>query len=93
MLVLTRSEVIAVHELVTVAEVTTSDRGLSVEVPLDSEISGLSRQSVSIAMACTPSGSRCCATAPGNSTEPSCNESAGRCRTRWAVDDHRNLWR
>ena len=46
MLVLTRDEVIAVRELVTVAEVTTSDRGLSVEVPLDSEISGLSRQSV-----------------------------------------------
>lgn len=45
-LVLTRDEVIAVRELVTVAEVTTSDRGLSVEVPLDSEISGLSRQSV-----------------------------------------------
>ena len=45
-LVLTRSEVIAVRELVTVAEVTTSDRGLSVEVPLDSGISGLSRQSV-----------------------------------------------
>ena len=45
-LVLTRSEVIAVRELVTVAEVTTSDRGLSVEVPLDSEVSGLSRQSV-----------------------------------------------
>ena len=46
MLVLTRSEVIAVRELVTVAEVTTSDRGLAVEVPLDSEISGLSTQSV-----------------------------------------------
>lgn len=45
-LVLTRDEVIAVRELVTVAEVTTSDRGLSVEVTLDSEISGLSRQSV-----------------------------------------------
>lgn len=45
-LVLTRDEVIAVRELVTVAEVTTSDRGLSVEVPVDSEIGGLSRQSV-----------------------------------------------
>lgn len=45
-LVLTRDEVIAVRELVTVAEVTTSDRGLSVEVPVDSEISGLPRQSV-----------------------------------------------
>ena len=45
-LVLTRDEVIAVRELVTVAEVTTSDRGLSVEVPVDSEIRGLPRQSV-----------------------------------------------
>ena len=45
-LVLTRDEVIAVRELVTVAEVTTSDRGLSVEVPIDSEVSGLERQSV-----------------------------------------------
>ena len=46
MLVLTRGEVIDVRELVTVAEVTTSHRGLSVEVPLDSEIGGLSRKSV-----------------------------------------------
>ena len=45
-LVLTRSEAIAVRELVTVAEVTTSDRGLSVEVPLDPEMSGLPRESV-----------------------------------------------
>ncbi len=45
-LVLTRAEVIAVRELVTVAEVTTIDRGLSVEVPLDPEFSGLTRKSV-----------------------------------------------
>ncbi|WP_420626705.1 type II toxin-antitoxin system PemK/MazF family toxin [Candidatus Poriferisodalis sp.] len=34
-LVLTRSEVIDVRELVTVAEITTAIRGLAVEVPLD----------------------------------------------------------
>ncbi|WP_419840789.1 type II toxin-antitoxin system PemK/MazF family toxin [Candidatus Poriferisodalis sp.] len=34
-LVLTRPEVIGVRELVTVAEITTTIRGLAVEVPLD----------------------------------------------------------
>lgn len=44
--VLTRSEVIEIRRLVTVAEVTTSVRGIPVEVPLDSETTGLSQPSV-----------------------------------------------
>ena len=45
-LVLTRSEVIDVRELVTVAEVSTSIRGLAVEVALDHEDLGLTHASV-----------------------------------------------
>ncbi len=45
-LVLTRSEVIDVRALVTVAEITTSARGLSVEVPLRHDDLGLSLPSV-----------------------------------------------
>lgn len=44
-LVLTRDEVIDVRELVTVAEVTTRRRGLSVEVAFDHEQVGLDRPS------------------------------------------------
>lgn len=44
-LVLTRAEVIDVRESVTVAEVTSSPRGLSVEVPLDHGEVGLDRPS------------------------------------------------
>ncbi|MDE0652685.1 MAG: type II toxin-antitoxin system PemK/MazF family toxin [bacterium] len=40
-LVLTRSEVIDVRELVTVAEITTTIRGLAVEVPVDAIDAGL----------------------------------------------------
>ncbi len=43
--VLTRDEVLAVRSRVTVAEVTTSIRGLAVEVPIDDEL-GLDRPSV-----------------------------------------------
>jgi mRNA interferase MazF len=45
-LVLTRPQVIDVRELVTVAEVTTSVRGLAVEVDVDHDDVGLSRPSV-----------------------------------------------
>ncbi len=45
-LVLTRSEVLDVRELVTVAEVTTSARGLAAEVEIDHEQIGLDRPSV-----------------------------------------------
>ncbi len=45
-LVLTRTEVIDVRELVTVAEITTSARGLAAEVELDHEHVGLDRPSV-----------------------------------------------
>ena len=45
-LVLTRSEVIDVRALVTVAEVTTSIRGLAVEVGVDQHEAGLDRPSV-----------------------------------------------
>ena len=44
--VLTRSEVIDVRNLVTVAEVTTSVRGLGVEVHIDHDEAGLDRPSV-----------------------------------------------
>jgi len=44
--VLTRSEVLDVRELVTVAEVTTSVRGLTVEVRIDHRAVGLERPSV-----------------------------------------------
>ena len=44
-LVLTRPEVIDVRHLITVAEVTTTVRGLAVEIPLD-EAAGLERPSV-----------------------------------------------
>lgn len=44
--VLTRDEVLDVRTLVTVAEVTTQIRGLSVEVPIDTERIGLDRTSV-----------------------------------------------
>jgi mRNA-degrading endonuclease toxin of MazEF toxin-antitoxin module len=45
-LILTRSEVLDVRALVTVAEITTSMRGLAVEVPLDHAHLGLDRESV-----------------------------------------------
>lgn len=45
-LVLTRPQVIGVRELVTVAEVTTSIRGIAAEVALDDDGSGLDRPSV-----------------------------------------------
>ena len=45
-LVLTRDEVIDVRALVTVAEITTNPRGLSVEVPLDHREVGLTEPSV-----------------------------------------------
>lgn len=45
-LVLTRPGVIHVRSLVTVAEVTTSIRGLATEVPLDQRKAGLERVSV-----------------------------------------------
>lgn len=45
-LVLTRPEVIEVRQLVTVAEVTTSIRGLAAEVALDHKSVGLARPSV-----------------------------------------------
>ena len=45
-LVLTRSEVIDVRALVTVAEITTTRRGLAVEVELDHASVGLDRPSV-----------------------------------------------
>ena len=45
-LVLTRSEVLDVRELVTVAEVTTSIRGIAVEVDVDHARVGLDRPSV-----------------------------------------------
>lgn len=45
-LVLTRSEVLDVRELVTVAEVTTSIRGIAVEVGVDHARVGLDRPSV-----------------------------------------------
>ncbi len=45
-LVLTRSEVIDVRALVTVAEVTTSGRGLAAEVEVDHVEAGLDRPSV-----------------------------------------------
>ena len=46
MLVLTRSEVIDVRELVTVAELTSSVRGLAAEVDIDHASVGLDRPSV-----------------------------------------------
>jgi len=45
-LVLTRAEVIDVRELVTVAEVTTSVRGLAAEVEVDEDDAGLDEPSV-----------------------------------------------
>ncbi len=45
-LILTRSEVIGVRSQVTVAEITTNARGLSVEVALDADDVGLARPSV-----------------------------------------------
>src|SRR5579875_3008012 len=45
-LLLTRSEVLDVRELVTVAEVTTSIRGLAAEVAIDHVAAGLNRPSV-----------------------------------------------
>lgn len=46
MLVLTRSEVIDVRQFVTVAEVTTSIRGIGAEVELDPEHGGVDHPSV-----------------------------------------------
>ena len=45
-LVLTRTEVLDVRELVTVAEITTTTRGLAVEVAFDHADAGLERPSV-----------------------------------------------
>lgn len=45
-LVLTRSEVLDVRALVTVAEISTTVRGLAAEVPIDHEVVGLDRSSV-----------------------------------------------
>ena len=44
-LVLTRTEVIEVRSLVTVAEITTSKRGLAAEVDIDHEVVGIQRDS------------------------------------------------
>lgn len=44
--ILTRQEVVEVRELVTVAELTTSIRGLVVEVPVDEHEAGVSEASV-----------------------------------------------
>lgn len=44
-LVLTRSEVIDVRALVTVVEITTAQRGLAAEVPLDPTAAGLDQES------------------------------------------------
>jgi len=44
-LVLTRNEVLEVRSLVTVAEVTTSMRGLAAEIPIDHEDVGLDHES------------------------------------------------
>jgi mRNA interferase MazF len=44
-LVLTRAEVLDVRALVTVAEITTSGRGLAAEVPIDHAQLGLDRES------------------------------------------------
>lgn len=46
MLILTRREVLDVRALVTVAEITTSARGLAAEVEIDHEAVGLDRSSV-----------------------------------------------
>ncbi len=45
-LVLTRTEVIDVRRLVTVAEITTTIRGLAVEVPIGTDEAGLAQGSV-----------------------------------------------
>lgn len=45
-LILTRSEVLDVRSLVTVAEITTSARGLAAEVPVDHTSIGLTEESV-----------------------------------------------
>ncbi len=45
-LVLTRPEVIDVRDLVTVAEITTSIRGLAAEVDIDHDAAGLDQRSV-----------------------------------------------
>ncbi len=45
-LVLTRSEVLDVRSLVTVAEVTSNVRGLAVEIPIDDQLAGTERDSV-----------------------------------------------
>ena len=44
--VLTRGEVLDVRALVTVAEISTTIRGLAAEVPVDRELVGLDRESV-----------------------------------------------
>lgn len=44
-LVLTRSEALEVRSLVTVAEVTSTTRGLAAEVPVDHELAGLNQES------------------------------------------------
>jgi mRNA-degrading endonuclease toxin of MazEF toxin-antitoxin module len=44
-LVLTRNEVLEVRSLVTVAEITTSRRGLAAEVTIDHELAGLDQES------------------------------------------------
>ena len=44
--VLTRPEVVDVREMLTVAELTTSIRGLAVEVPVDKDESGVAKASV-----------------------------------------------
>lgn len=43
--VLTRSEVLEVRSLVTVAEITSTMRGLAAEVPIDHELAGLDQDS------------------------------------------------
>ena len=45
-LILTRPEVIDVRELVTVAEITSTDRGLAAEIPLPEPVAGISAGSV-----------------------------------------------
>ena len=83
---LTRTEVIDVRALVTVAEITTSIRGIGAEVLLDRGTIGLERES---AINCDGMHTVAQTTSriwSDNWTTPRCSSFAQLCTTPWAVD-------
>ncbi len=85
-LVLTRTEVLDVRSLVTVAEISTSARGLAAEVAIDHVAAGLDRECVVNCDGLHTIPSRHSPLTSARSTTRSWRWSARPLRTRWAAE-------